>query len=230
VQLEKYMTFIGPYIGFVILGFGLIMTFFGSRFILFVFAGLVGLAISTFCFLTTYNLVLGEKTATIAALGGTVFVSVMIGSVFSYLSYRFAKNWAIAIVAAWGGIAIFVPLGKVLGFNGSMYTFVAAILGAVLGFIAGKQFNVYVRSIGTAIIGAFLSTRGLGSLVGNYPSETEIINNAADGKLDYNSAILGYAATMVILAVLGSIVQIKNNRDIPEDDVFGNEDEAKGCC
>lgn len=49
--------------------------------------------------------------------------------------------------------------------------------------------------------------------------------------MNYNPVILGYVAFMVALAVVGSVVQIKMNRDQPSDDeIFLNEDEAKGCC
>lgn len=231
IQLQRYMDMIAPYIGFVFLALGGIMTFFGARFILYVFSGLCGLLGSAALFFLCYNLVLDEKTATKGNLIGVLVVAFIIGLAVSYLAYKFAKNWAIAIIAAWGGIAVFVPVSKVIGLHGTWPSIGAAVLGAALGFYVGKRFNVYVRSIGTSVIGAFLATRGLGSLIGNYPSETEFINNAGDGKISYDPIILGYAACMVVLAIVGSIVQIKMNRDRPADDeMFENEDESKGCC
>lgn len=209
------------------------MVFVGSRFILFVFAGLCGLLAATILFLGAYNLVLDEKTATKGAVFGTLAFAFLVGLLFSWVAYKFAKNWAIAIIAAWGGIAICVPLSKVAGLHGTAFSLGAAIIGAILGFYVGRKFNMYVRSIGTAVIGSFLATRGLGSFLGGYPNETDIINNTASGKFEYNPAILGYAACMVALAVIGSIVQIRMNRGRTHDDdeMFAQEDEAqRKCC
>lgn len=201
------MKMIEPYLGFIFLGLGLVMVFFGSRFILFVFAGLCGLLIGTMAFFFSYNVLLGERTSTKVSIIATLVCCAIIALIFSWLAYKFLKNWAIAIVAAWCGIAIFLPLSKVVGLKGEDVQIGAAVLGALLGFFLGKKFNMYVRSIGTAIIGAFLATRGLGSFLGNYPSERDIIDNTTQGK--YNPIILGYVAFMIALAVIGSVVQIK---------------------
>jgi uncharacterized membrane protein YqgA involved in biofilm formation len=224
-QLQRYMDAIAPYIGFVFLALGIVMTFFGARFILYVFSTLCGILAACVVFALSYNLVLDEKTASQGGLIAVVIISFIIGLVGAYLSFKFAKNWAIAVIAAWGGIAICMPLTKVVGIHGSWAPYASAIFGAVVGFYLGKKFNVYVRSIGTSIIGAFLATRGLGSLIGNYPSESKLVS----GDFSYDPVILGYAACMVTLAIVGSIVQIRMNRDRPADDeMFANEDEAKG--
>merc|ERR1711924_502295 len=118
--------------------------------------------------------------------------------------------------------------------GGNVYVIGAAVVGAALGFYLGKTFNRYVRSIGTAVIGAFLATRGLGSILGNYPNETDFINDTADGKFHYNPYIIGYISFMIILAVAGSIVQIKfdtgKKDDNEEEDAFANEKENQRCC
>jgi hypothetical protein len=224
------MDAIAPYLGFIFLALGLVMVFFGARFVLYVFAVLSGLVVATLAFLLCYNLVLGEYSTTKGALIGVVVVCAILALLFSFLAYKFLKSWAIAIIAAWCGVAVFVPLSKVIGLKGTGISIGAAITGAVVGFYIGKKFNVYVRSIGTAIIGAFLSSRGLGTFIGNYPSETDIINNTSKGK--YNPVILGYVAFMICLAIIGSIFQIKTNKDkkSEDDEVFENEDEAKRCC
>lgn len=165
------MKLIEPYLGFIFLGLGLVMVFYGSKFILLVFAGLCGLLVATLAFFFSYNVLLGERTSTKLSIIATLVLCGVLAFVFSWLAHKFLKSWAIAIVAAWCGIAIFLPLSKVLGLKGDGVQIGAALLGAIVGFYLGKRFNMHVRSIGTAIIGAFLATRGLGSFLGNYPSE-----------------------------------------------------------
>lgn len=221
---------IAPFVGFVFIVFGLLMVFAGSKFIVLVFSGLVGVLVGTLIFLFAYNKILDQYSATKGAIIGTLLISAIIASLFSFLAFKFLKNWAIAVIAAWGGIAIFVPLSKVAGLHGSIASIGAAILGAVIGFYIGKKFNVYVRSIGTAIIGSFLFTRGVGSIVGGYPNETQIISDSVGGKFTYNKAILGYAALNIVMAIAGSIVQIRTNTPVSEDEMFANEEEGKTCC
>jgi hypothetical protein len=231
IALQKYMDAIAPFLGVIFIILGTIMVFFGSRFILYVFSGLVGLLIAGLIFLFTYNKILDDFSATKGAIIGTLFVSALFGGLFSFLAFKFMKNWAIAVIAAWGGIAVFVPLSKVAGLHGTAASLGVAVVGAGLGFYIGKKFNVYVRSIGTAVIGSFLFTRGAGSIIGGYPNETQIATNAAGGKFTYDPAILGYAACMIVLAIGGSVFQIRQNGDVPTDDeMFANEDEAKKCC
>lgn len=163
-------------------------------------------------------------------IGTLIFVAI-VGTLVGFLSFKFARAYAVSVIAAWGGIAIFVTVIKLVGLRGTAYSITGAIIGAVLGFVLGKKYNTLVRSIGTAIIGAYFTTRGLGTFIGGYPNETDFVNNVGNGKLTYNTAIIGYVACMITLAVVGSIVQVRlyGAENAKSADEFNEEDESKRC-
>lgn len=230
-NLEKYFNVIEKYLGAIFIVIGGIMVFFGARFIEIVFAGLVGLLVSALSFILAYNQFLNQFTATKGAIIGMLVGCFLLGAIGSYFAFRFANKWAIPVIAAWGGVAVFLPLSKLVGLHGTWVPIVFAILGAGTGFYLGLKSEFYVKRIGTSMIGAFLFTRGLGSIVGGYPSESKFASDAANGKFHYNTAILGYVACMIVLTIAGSVFQIRHYRQNQGDDGFsGEEEENQGKC
>ena len=181
VNLQKISDAIAPFITWIFLTIGLVLTFAGSRFLLYAVAFLVTLAISGALYLLSYNTFMSEKNATTGGVVGVMVIALILGLVGGYLAFKFAKAWAVSVLAAWAGIAIFVPLTKVLGLTKSYYTIAGAVVGAGLGFYIGKRYNKFVRSAGTAIVGSFLTVRSLGSYIGGYPNETDLVDGATKG-------------------------------------------------
>jgi len=226
------MNAITPFIGAILIVFGGIMTFAGAKFLFLVFAGLVGLLVTAVLFLTCYNFFLDPSKSGMGALIGLLVFTTLVGGAVGYFAYKFGKAWAVSVLAAWAGIAIGVTLVKLLGIKGTKAPVVAAMLGAASGFYFGKKFNRFIRSVGTALIGSFLLVRGIGAYAGNYPSETNFVNDVKDGgSLTYNKAIIGYFGGMVVLTIAGSLVQLRLFRDEETDkeDMFAGEDEGRKC-
>lgn len=226
------MNAIAPFIGAILIVFGGIMTFAGAKFLFLVFAGLVGLLVTTVMFLMCYNWFLDPAKSTKGALIGLLVFTSLVGGAVGYFSYKFGKAWAVSVLAAWAGIAIGVTLVKLFGVKGSKAPVVAAMLGAATGFYLGKKLNRLIRSFGTALIGSFLMVRGIGAYVGNYPSETDFVNDVKDGgSVTYNKAIIGYFGGMIALTIAGSLVQLRLFRDEETDkeDMFAGEDEGRKC-
>ena len=77
----------------------------------------------------------------------------------AYFTFRFAEKYAAAIFACAGGAA----LGLIL--SSSVQNVHAkpagVIFGGLIGGYIGKQFNKYVKSIGTAIVGATMIVIGV---------------------------------------------------------------------
>lgn len=219
---------VAPFLGSIFIVLGLIMVFVGARFIEFVFAGLIGIAIGGVVFLVAYNQVLNQYSASMGALIGVLIVSFLFGALGSYLGFKFAKRWAIPVVAAGGGVALILPLSKVVSLHGTPALIVSAIVGAGLGFYLGLKLEKYVKRIGTAMIGAFLFTRGLGSVIGNYPSNFE--DDASNGKFKYDPVILGYMACFITMTIVGSVFQIRHSRENNDDEFSGEAEEHQGKC
>ena len=231
VNLQKISDAIAPFITWIFLAIGIVLTFAGSRFLLYAVAFLCTLLVSFVIYLFAYNNFLDEKTASTGGVVGIMVVALIFGLVAGWAAFKFAKAWAVSLLAAWAGIAIFVPLSKLAGLRGTYFTVGAAVIGAGLGFFIGKKYNKLVRSVGTAIVGSFLTTRSLGTYIGGYPNETDLVNGATKGEVTYDPAIIGYVVGMIVLAIVGAIVQMKlfKDEDKNPEDEFENEDEAKKC-
>ena len=188
------------------LAIGVVMTFAGSKFLLWAVAFLCTLLVSFSLYFLAYNNFMNEKTATTGGVIGLMIITLIVGLVAGWVAFKFARAWAVSLLAAWAGIAIFVPLSKVVGLTKTYFTVAAAVIGACLGFYVGKRYNKLVRSVGTAIVGSFLTVRSLGSVIGNYPNENDLI---AKGKVTYDPVIIGYLVAMIALAMVGSYVQMR---------------------
>ena len=233
VNLQKISDQIAPFITWIFLAIGLILTFAGSRFLLYAVAFLCCLLVSFALYLFSYNTFMDEKSATTGGVVGIMIVALLAGILAGWLAFKFAKAWAVSLLAAWAGIAVFVPLTKVLGLTKTYFTIGGAVIGACIGFYVGKRFNKEVRSVGTAIVGSFLTVRSLGSYIGGYPNETDLVDGATKGQVTYDPAIIGYIAGMIVLAIIGTIVQMKFfKEEVAEGDKeneFSNEEESKRC-
>ena len=109
---------------------------------------------------------MNEKTATTGGVVGLMLVTLAVGLIAGWVAFKFARAWAVSLLAAWAGIAVFVQLSKVAGLTKTYFTFAAVVIGAYLGFYVGKKYIKLVRSVGTAIVGSFLTVRSLGSYIG----------------------------------------------------------------
>ncbi len=142
------------------------MTFADSKFLLYAVAFLCTLLVSAAFYLVSYSLFMDEKNATTGGVVGIMVVALLLGVVAGWLAFKFARAWAVSLLAAWAGIAILVPVSKLLGLTKTYYTIGAAVIGACIGFYLGKRYNKFVRSVGTAIVGSFLTVRSLGTYIG----------------------------------------------------------------
>ena len=207
------------------------MTFAGAKFLFQVFSILVSTAVTVILFLICYNFFLPTNNINELVVIGVVVVCAALGTGVGYLSYKFAKAWVTTLLGAWGGLVLFLLLGKVAGVKNGNITLVLALGGAFLGGYLGKQLNKVIRVFGTAFIGSFFVIRGLGTYLGGYPSETAVINQAKSGDLEYESHVYAYFGGFVVLFIVGALIQLRlfRDEDVDEDDMFENQDEARKC-
>lgn len=230
-DLKKALDAISPFIGAVLILFGGLMTFFGAKFVFQVFAFLVFLLVSGIFFLISYNFFLSDKHTTTTVLVIILIAGMVLGGLVSYGTYKFAKAWTVTILGAWAGMVIFLTLSKLAGLNKSSEAILAAVLGAFVGGYVGKKLNRLVRSVGTALIGAYITTRGVGAYAGGYPSETEFVGNVQEKDFHFENNIWYYFGGMLALFVIGTIVQLYLFRDEgkDEEDFMATEDESRKC-
>jgi len=229
------MDAISPFIGAILIVFGGLMAFMGSKFIFIIFSVLVGGLITTVLFLLSYNLLLDPHETSKGALIGLLVVASLIGAGIGYWSYKFSKVWAVSLIAAFCGIVLGVTLVRLAKVHSSYATAAGAILGAIAGFYLGMKTRRFVKSVGTSLIGSFLFVRGIGTYAGGYPSETDFVDDLKDGgEVEVNNYIVAYFGGLVVMTIGTSIFQLWYFRDDDDvkgedEDAFANEDENRRC-
>jgi len=221
---------LAPFFGAILIAAGIAMAFFGSKFIFIVFGFLVGTISTGAAFLFFYTLVM-KNSSPQGFVIALVFASVVIGVAVSYFTYKFAKAWAVALIAAFGGFVVGALIVGALGITKPIAEIALVILGAGLGLFVGKKFNGFVRAVGTSVIGSFMIVRGIGMYAPGYPSEISVLNKAKAGNLNFKSEIYMYFGGFVVLAIGCSIfqwVQYKEHEETKDDDFMTGEDAEEG--
>jgi hypothetical protein len=152
----------------------------------------------------------------------------LLGGGAAFMSYQFAKGWAVPLLAAWGGLVLGLVAAEVAGVTGGTAPLLMGVAGAVIGGYLGRKMNRMVRSIGTAFVGSFLVARGVACYLGGYPSEMQL---PATGPAKENMALWGYLGGVVVGTLVGSLVQLYIFRDEnkEDDDYLSAEDEGRVC-
>jgi len=156
--------------------FGLCMLLKGSLFIYVIFSIIVGGVSAIILFGIGYSLM--PNNMKFGVLIGVIIVSILLGAVIGYLSFKFSEAWASTALSGFGGIVVFGILGKALKLKASL-NFVLLVIGAFIGLFLGRKFKNFVNSTCTSIIGAFLIVRGIGCYAPGYPNELGVANSAA---------------------------------------------------
>lgn len=235
IPMEKYMKQLAPFTGAILIVVGIIMTFFGSRFMQFMIAFLVCFGVTCALSLVGYNFLNSEK-AQMWHLILLLVLALAFGILAGYFAWQFAKNWATTILAFWLGIMATLMILKLAKVSNQNITLIAAGVGGVIGAYIGSKYNRGIKQFGTAIIGSFILIRGVSTYIGNFPSEfsedeaTKKLLNPDNGTVLYYT--LGYLVAFIVLALVGAWFQRRKLPPEDEDqknDMMDGEDEAKVC-
>ena len=226
VKLQKYINKLAPFVGGILIVMGLAFTFAGAKFLFFGFAALVFLLVSALLFLIIYNFL--PVSAGLPVVIGTLVVSILAGFGVSFFTFKFGKEWAVCLLAAWGGIVLALIIVELFGITNPMIELVLVVVLAVGCGYVGKQMNKLIRCLGTAFVGAFLIVRGIAFYAGGYPSEFGSID-AEDLKED--SSLLAYFIGFLLITVVGTLCQLYffRNEGKDDDDYMATEDEGRKC-
>jgi len=221
LDISKYFSGLTKFLGAISIVLGLILTFYGSKFLVTVFGLLVFLLTQVLIWAILYNTHLfkpedvEEEKATIIAIG---LVVAALGGVAAYYMAKFADKYAVSLISGWvGGIVGLMVIGAT-HIPGGAKLAIIAVFALAAGYYSFKV-RRYMKSAGTAIIGSFILFRGIGNYVGGYP---EVMSSAAhaDGNtqasVDAIAALdneakgyfLFYLGGTIAFAVLGTWVQL----------------------
>ena len=229
MDISKYFSGLIKFAGAISIILGLILTFYGSKFIISVFGLLIFLLTEVVFWGILYNTKMfkpeeiEDKKALIIGVGVVLFA---LGGVVAYYMARFADKYAVSLITGWvGGIVGFMFIGATPMPAPAKILIIAALAGAA-GYYSFKV-QRYMKSAGTAIIGSFILFRGIGNYVGGYP---EVMSHHGSGESDQVDAALEkmndeekgyflfYLGGTIAFAVLGTWVQLTYVQKIEEEE------------
>lgn len=104
--------------------------------------------------------------ASIYLVVAVLVIAIAIGVVTAIFTYKFSKQWAVPLLAAWGGIALASVLIKLLKVNNATAGIaIAVVLSLASGYFATKL-NKHVKIFATAFVGASIVLSGISKVLG----------------------------------------------------------------
>lgn len=191
-------------IGVVLLGFGVVSTFFGGLLFDWVVAAIVTIIAFFFtCFIASLfgGIDISKPTATA--------ISIIIAATLAVLVGWFVKKtakYSFALLGGIGGVFGFFLLYNLLlaqFLKSSLLLWSLLIIGGVTGVYITYRFKKAILIELTASVGAYALMRGIGAFAGGFPNEFEMLA----GNIELNSAFYGYLAGIVGIAVGGTVFQ-----------------------
>lgn len=225
---------VAPFTGIILIVVGLVMCFYGSRFLPFMIAFLVALGVTGVIGLIGYNF-LNPMKSTMMHIVILLIVALIFGIIAGILAWKLARNWGTKILAFWCGILLAIMILKMAQVQNQNITLVAAAAGGVIGLIIGHYFKQGIEKFGTAFVGSFMIIRGLACYIGHFPSEfnTGAAQKLVDGKSNSDLFyVIGYVIAFIVIAIGGAVFQYKKLPEYASEadkNVMDDEDEAK-CC
>lgn len=199
--------FVGP----ISLGLGFLLTFFGSKFLMYTLSLLVFLGVFCVIFVLAINfhvVSLDTGNSAVAMMIVTIIVGIVLGVLAAYLLYKFAKSHAVAILAAWAGATItMMVLSPVKMPNLAKLGIIIVVIG--LAIWIGYKYKRKIRVMCTAIIGSGMLMFGIGSYLGGFPSMFRLTMKDVKGLNNVNASYLGYFAGFILCSVLGTLFQLR---------------------
>lgn len=110
--------------------------------------------------------------------------------------------------------------------------YIGAVVGFALGWFLASKLARVVKALSTAFIGSFCICKGIGTMLGNFPSLENLPTSTGDVQENYTKygAVFGYLGGIVVLTIAGTVVQLKKFPDEnAKDDMFADQDESKKC-
>lgn len=216
--MDAFTQFINKYYflwGAVLIVFGIILAFFGNKFVSFVI--FLVFFFASFCILGSVFFYMfmdkvKEDWGKWLALAGIILVSAGLG----YFVMRLRK-WGIAIVAAWGGVLLGFIITSAFVISADWAYWVTLIAcGGVAFFLAFKLQNHVMIGV-TSFVGSYALVRGISLYAGGFPSEQELHDQIQKGVIDwatYDKKFYIYLGSIVVLTFISFFYQMKKEKEL----------------
>lgn len=218
-EAAKHLGKLLPFVGGFMLLLGLAMCFYGAKLLFQLFGTMIFMFVSAIVFMGIYNFFLPSDSSIYLVIFVAV-VAAALGVAAAMFSYKFSKQWAVPLLAAWGGIALASVVIKLLKVNNATAGIAIAVaLSLAFGYFATKL-NKQVKIFATAFVGASIVMSGLSKLLGHDQHEN-------DADMFEKLFIVG----IFVVTIMGSIAQFIFFRDEgkDDDDFMATEDEGRTC-
>lgn len=197
------------FLGAILIVNGIALLFFGSRYIFVVMSLVTGLFVFGVIVGGAYNVgVLNDpskgKVIGVGALG------LVAGVLAAYFGHQLAVQYAVAILSSSVGVVGGLVFTKRL--DNPIVTIIACVILGGLSFKLGQAYNKYIKSIGTAVIGAFCLLTGIFSYA--TPPNPELKEDRVKS--------IGVMVATILATCLGSFVQLKYIA--PDDEAYKSGD------
>jgi hypothetical protein len=222
------MDAIKPFTGVILILVGGLMTFAGAKFLFQLVSAFVTMITSILFYTVCSNLFFDAKTAAWLKVI-VLLLALALGVAAAYFSYKLTTKFAIPIVAGAGGAFGFKLIASVAGIRNEYAVIAILVVGIAAGIFLGMKLNFYVKTIGTAFLGSYMFTRGLGFMFGGFP---EIGDVKKLHEIKGHDKIIYYFIGFIVLFIAGSVVQYKlfHVEGEEKDDTFVGEDDGEKKC
>jgi hypothetical protein len=195
-KVGKHLKKVEPFFGSFLILFGLVMCFAGAKFLFQLFGGMIFLATATVVFGGVYNAFLPPDT-NMYIVGGLAAVAIGLGVGAAIFTYKFAKEWSVSLLAAWGGVVLALVIVKLAKIDNATATIALCVVGAVGAGYLGKQMNKLVSTAGTAFVGAGFVIKGIMMTL----DSRDLANVQKDDPM-----VWGLLGGLVFLSITGTLV------------------------
>jgi len=224
----------GKFIGVILLVNGVCMAFAGSKFLFLALASLIFFAVSGLVFGIVSNLGFITLSSPKGLVIGLTIASGIVGGIAAFFGYQLAQKYAASIVA--GAVGACIALMLTGGVANKTIKLGIIFVAIIVGVYLGKQFNKYVKSIGTAIIGATMLVIGVAQYDPEAPeifASGQITDDNGDifdiDEIKSDKTIagrwIGYVGGFIVISCFGSFIQLKYvaSDDEDEDDMMNKD-------
>lgn len=141
----------------------------------------------------------------------TMSLAIFIGLVCGLLAVKL-ERFGSCLLAGWAGFCIGVLLNEAVLYLAQSIVLMWVINGVCALVAAALAFFYFNQSImiATSIMGSFFFVRGLGLILGNFPSEMEVLNQLESGEIVMiNPIFYAYLGGIVLMSILCTFLQFK---------------------
>jgi len=207
--------------GSIILGLGLILTFYGNKFLLFtqIMTGVIITLLFSLYFIMS-NIPMNLQTWQFWLIIG---FCALLGALGGYFMSQ--VEWLVAVLLASivgfvGGEFLYTIALKYVQTNPVVVYWAVIVFSVVIGALVGYWLSTQIIIVATAIIGAYGVMRGAAFMIGYYPDEKQVYQLMNNKEWDQVHDLMtwhvyAYFIAFILTALLGIYIQCKyfNNSD-----------------